>query len=116
MEHFTIKDLFQDIRLFNSKQPFLGLSGNKNLSLNQKIIREIEQRTGLQYQNVDDSGEVCFAHINTELRNEYKLIFNKQDILDYACMQINSQNTDINTDISEILLPYPNSADEFWER
>ncbi len=117
MKHFSIADLFQDTRLFDMEQPFLFLYVNKNLPINPAIVQNIEQRTGLRYQNRMSGGEVCFAHLNAELRNEYKQTFTKQDILDYVYHQLNSQKLTKETkDISDIFLSYPRNADEFWER
>ncbi len=44
-----------------------------------EIITQIEQKLGLQFQNEMTSENLCFAHQNEELQNEFKLSFTISD-------------------------------------
>jgi len=43
------------------------------------IIREIEQKTGLEFQKKSNSGNLCFVNNNDDLRDEFKLTFTEKD-------------------------------------
>jgi len=43
------------------------------------IIREIEQKTGLEFQKESNSGNLCFVNNNEDLRDEFKQKFTEKD-------------------------------------
>lgn len=44
-----------------------------------KLITQIEQKLGIQFQNEMTSENVCFAHQNEELQDDFKVFFTISD-------------------------------------
>lgn len=74
----------------------------KMSTFNQPLIRHLEQKLGLLFQEEHGPNNLCFANENADLRSEFKRIFTPQDLRYYARASSND--------------PLPRNTDEFWER
>ncbi|WP_367914855.1 hypothetical protein [Leadbetterella sp. DM7] len=66
------------------------------------LIRHLEQKLGLLYEEEPGPNNLCFANENADLRNEFKRIFTPEDLRYYS--------------LASPSVPLPLSTDEFWER
>lgn len=67
------------------------------------LIKQLEQKLGLQFRNETNSGNLCFANENDELQNEYKQSFTETDF-DFFLNSFQNKNVEI-----------PHDALSFWE-
>lgn len=69
------------------------------------LISSLEQKLGLIYISEAEEGNVCFANNNAELRDEFKRVFTRRDVLSYI-KAMKEENGNI---------PLPESEKEFWD-
>ncbi|HLV23877.1 MAG TPA: hypothetical protein VKY36_03765 [Moheibacter sp.] len=67
------------------------------------IIREIEQKTGLEFQKEINSGNLCFVNNNEDLRDEFKQAFTEKDFRNFLNFFENGE------------IQIPENAAIFWE-
>ncbi len=88
-------------------------------NLNPDILQQITEGVGLQFVAEKETGNVCFANNNDELRDEYKQTFAPIDVLDYIYAVLHSP--DYRDKYKEFLkidfprVPYPKDAATFWQ-
>ena len=70
---------------------------------NKELIRQIEEKTGLEFLNEEQNGNLCYAQNNMDLRDEFKSGFSFSDF-----------NYFLNN-FSEESLIIPSEAATFWE-
>lgn len=69
-----------------------------------KLITAIQQRTALLFIQGESVGDLCYAHNNNDLRDEFKQSFSAQE-LDFYCRSF-----------AEATVQPPKDATEFWLR
>lgn len=83
------------------------------------IMNRFASQLGLFLETTEDIGQVCYAYHNSELRDEFKQVFYRVDILDYcyAFLYITDNAISVNESMSSkvIEIPYPTDADVFWK-
>ena len=88
-------------------------------NLNPDIIKQITEGVGLQFVAEKETGNVCFANNNAQLRDDYKQTFAPIDLLDYIYAVLHSP--DYREKYKEFLkidfprVPYPRDAATFWQ-
>lgn len=70
----------------------------------EKLIIAIQKNTGLLFIREDSDGNLCYAHNNSELRDDFKQSFNAQDLEKYIRY------------FGEASVQPPKDATEFWLR
>ncbi|MBW7871201.1 MAG: hypothetical protein H3C39_09085 [Flavobacteriia bacterium] len=48
-----------------------------------KLIKQIEQRTGLKFQQEIEEGNLCYRNNNEDLRDDFKEVFSTEDLKAY---------------------------------
>ncbi|MGB3453407.1 MAG: hypothetical protein WBA59_06235 [Moheibacter sp.] len=48
-----------------------------------KLIEQIEQRTGLKFQQEIEEGNLCYRNNNEDLRDDFKEVFSTEDLKAY---------------------------------
>ena len=88
-------------------------------NLNPEILRQITEGVGLEFVAEKETGNVCFANNNAELRDDFKQTFAPIDVLDYIYAVLHSP--DYREKYKEFLkidfprVPYPKDATVFWQ-
>ncbi len=67
---------------------------------NQSLIRHLEQKLGLLFEEAPSTHNLCFANQNSGLRNDFKRVFTPADLYYYTRV----------TDY------FPESTEAFWQR
>ncbi len=70
---------------------------SKNKLITKDLIHQIEVSTGLLYIPDDQDSNVCFATQNGYLRDEYKVSFTENDLLDFLSSDPDSLTPDSDT-------------------
>ena len=100
-------------------QPTLDQSSERTPNLDPKIVNEIAKKLGLTFTPEKETGNVCFANNNDELRDEFKQTFAPIDLLDYIYAILHSPS--YREKYKEFLkidfprVPYPTDANMFWQ-
>ncbi len=68
----------------------LFASQTRTPNLNPEILRQITEGVGLQFVAEKETGNVCFANNNAELRDDFKQTFAPIDLLDYIYAVLHS--------------------------
>lgn len=70
------------------------------MNINDALIHKLELSTGLKYNAADTASNLCYANANNDLRDEFKEVFGRNDVL---CFLKAVPDTDSPT------------AEEFWK-
>ncbi len=74
----------------------------------ENLAHKISKTLNLRFTLENSPGRVCFAENNQELRDEFKQVFNTEDLMHFIAGQIG------NTDSSEKTIEIPKDAEDFW--
>ncbi|MCO5230212.1 MAG: hypothetical protein M9958_03550 [Chitinophagales bacterium] len=102
-----------------SAQQGLHTEAERVPNLNMEIVEQIAKGLGLLFIPEAETGSVCYATNNSELRNDYKTVFTPLDLLDYIYAVLHSPT--YREKYKEFLkidfprVPYPKDADTFWK-
>jgi len=68
-----------------------------------RLIKEIEQKLGLLYNETDEAGNLCYVNNNEDLQDEFKQSFTAQDLFLFV------------KSFGENPVEVPNDCTCFWE-
>ncbi len=91
---------------------------DKIAHLEPEVLRRVEEELKLTYVIENSEGNVCMAN-NSEVRDEYRDVFNTEDLQNYLYAVLHSsvnctkyRNT-LNPEIFQI--PFPSDQEQFWK-
>ncbi|MCO5247630.1 MAG: hypothetical protein M9887_01595 [Chitinophagales bacterium] len=102
-KYFLLENLLSDI---------LNESRKSIISLPEKIVNIFSKNIELTFVEKEEKGNVCFATNNSELRDDFKLVFTSLDIWEYVNGQLLFEPLVKNR---KILIPYPHTERDFWQ-
>lgn len=121
--HFSYKGIPIQAPLYlypePTEQTIFDKPTERTPNLNPEIVKQIEKELGLSFTPEKETGNLCFANNNDELRDEFKQSFAPIDLLDYIYAVLHSPS--YREKYKEFLkidfprVPYPNDADTFWQ-
>lgn len=94
-------------------------SPRRTPNFNTEIVHKISNRIGLLFIPEEETGNVCFATNNDEMRDDFKQVFTPTDLLDYIYAVLYSPayrkkyRELLMTDFPRV--PYPQDDDTFWK-
>lgn len=88
-------------------------SAISSFQLNEKVVKYFQSLTSLLYQQEMSGGNLCFATQNSDLRDDYKVVFSLMDVMHYTYACICYQSL-INRS-KAIKVDFPSDSSVFWK-